>query len=253
MENTRVPRCLITILAGLTILAQAPTASAASISGTVRYEGDSVPKMKPIDMGKEEKCHASYSEAPLSEMIVIGGDKTFENVFVRVIGGLPEDKEYPVPEEPIIVDQLGCRYIPHVFGIQVDQKLKVLNSDGVLHNVNAKPKKMRPFNKAMPPAMTEFERAFNRAEFPFELKCDVHAWMGAYVGVMAHPFFSVTGKGGQYEISGLDAGTYEIEIWQEFWARKFGAMKFSVTLSDGEAKVVNIVYPYGKQAEVRPQ
>ncbi len=112
MESRRVSRCLMIVLAGLTIVAQAPTASAASISGTVRYEGDTVPKMKPINMAEEEKCHASYSEAPTSEIIVIGDDKTFENVFVRVVGGLPEDKEYPVPEEPVIVDQQGCQYIP---------------------------------------------------------------------------------------------------------------------------------------------
>ena len=252
MKNLHVSLYRVMMVAGLCLLAaMAQPASAASISGTVRYEGDTVPKMKAIDMAKEEKCHTSYSEPPVSEMIVIGSDKTFENVFVRVVGGLPKDKEYPVPEEPVIIDQQGCRYIPHIIGIQVNQTLKILNSDGVLHNVNAKPKMMRPFNKAMPPAIKEFDHTFNRAEFPFEVRCDVHGWMGAYIGVIKHPFFSVTAKGGEYEISGLDAGTYEIEVWQEFWAPKFGKMRFTVTLGDGESKVVDIVYPYGKQAEAR--
>lgn len=251
MKNLHVLPYGVMMVVGLCLLVcVSQTASAASISGTIRYEGDRVPEMKKIDMSTEEKCRAHYSEPPVAETIVVGENNTLENVFVRVVGGLP-DKEYPVPEEPVVLDQEGCRFRPHVIGIQVNQTLKILNSDGLLHNVNAKPKMMRPFNKAMPPAMKEFEHTFNRAEFPFELKCDVHSWMGAYVGVIKHPFFSVTAKGGKYEISGLDAGTYEIEVWQEFWAPKFGKMRFTVTLGDGESKVVDIVYPYGKQAEAR--
>ncbi len=251
MKSLHVSPYRVMMVVGLCLLAgMARPAFGASISGTVRYEGDRVPQMKPIDMSKEEKCLAHYSEPPVGEMVVVGENNTFENVFVRVVGGLP-DKEFPVPGEPVVLDQEGCRFRPHVIGIQVNQTLKIVNSDGFLHNVNAKPKMMRPFNKAMPPSMKEFDHKFNRAEFPFELKCDVHGWMGAYVGVIAHPFFSVTGKGGGYEISGLDAGTYEIEVWQEFWVSKFGRMKFTVTLGDGESKVVDIVYPYGKQAEAR--
>ncbi|MCH7910141.1 MAG: hypothetical protein IIB38_11050 [Candidatus Hydrogenedentes bacterium] len=253
MKNARVSTCLTLMLAGAFWLAGvSQTACAASISGTIRYDGDRIPTMKPIDMSKEEKCHTYYGEPPVGETIVIGEDKTFENVFVRVVGGLP-DMEYPVPDEPVVLNQEGCRFRPHVIGVQANQILKILNSDGILHNVNAKPKMMRPFNKAMPPTMKEIEHTFKRAEFPFRIKCDVHAWMSGYIGVLNHPFFSVTGKGGAYEISGLDAGTYEIEVWQEFWAEKFGAMKFTVTLGDGESKVVDIVYPYGEQAQARPQ
>ena len=251
MRNLHLSPYGVMVVVGLCLLAAlSQTASAASISGTIRYEGDRVPQMKPIDMSKEEKCRTHYSEPPVGEMIVVGENNTFENVFVRVVGGLP-DKEYPVPEEPVVLNQEGCRFHPHVTGVRVNQPLKIVNSDGLLHNVNAKPKTMRPFNRAMPPAMKEFEHTFSKAEFPVAFKCDVHGWMGAYVGVIDHPFFSVTGKGGRYEISGLDAGTYEIEVWQEFWASKFGTMKFTVTLGDGESNVVDIVYPYGKQAEAR--
>lgn len=254
MKNAQGLPCLnVMMAAAIVLMGVAHTASAASLSGTIRYTGDKVPKMKPIDMSSNEKCQAKHTESPLAEMIVIGDDKTFENVFVRIVGGLPEGKEYPVPNDPIVLNQQGCRFSPHVIGIQTNQKIKVLNSDGILHNFNAKPKNSRPFNKAMPPEMTEFEHKFTRSEFTFQLNCDAHSWMGAYIGVIDHPFFSVTRKGGTYEITGLDAGTYEIEVWQEFWAEKFGTLKFTVTVGDGESKVVDIDFPYGKQAEVRTQ
>lgn len=251
MKNTRFPLASVGIVAAVIFaMGAASIASAASLSGTIRYTGDKIPKMKPVDMSSNEQCQAKHSEPPLAETIVIGDDKTFENVFIRVVSGLP-DKEYPVPDDPVIVNQLGCRFSPHVIGIRTNQILKVLNSDGILHNFNAKPKKMRPFNKAMPPGMKEFEHQFTRSEFPFQLNCDAHAWMGAYIGVIDHPFFSITRKGGAYEISGLDAGTYEIEVWQEFWASKFGKMKFTVTLGEGESKIVDIDFPYGKQATIK--
>ena len=238
------------LIAALCMSGLASVASAGSISGTIRYEGDKIPKMKPIDMGIVEVCKAAYDGPALSEKIVVGDDKTFENVFVRVVSGLP-DQDYPAPSEPVVLNQQGCRFHPHVIGVQVNQPIRILNSDGILHNVNASPKTMRPFNRAMPETMKEFTHTFTKAEFPFQFRCDVHSGMGAYVGVIDHPFFSVTGKGGAYEISGLDAGTYEIEVWQEFWASKFGSLKFTVILGDGESKVVDIVYPYGKQAEAR--
>lgn len=253
MRNRHINHCGIAMISCAVVLMGYSQAHAAgAITGTIRYEGDKVPKMKPIDTSKEEKCHSEDTEALLTETIVIGPDKTFQNVFVHIVGGLP-DKDYPVPTEPVILNQEGCKFTPHVIGVRTNQPIKILNSDTFLHNVNAKPKEMRPFNKAMPPSMKEFQHTFTKPEFGFEIRCDVHTWMGAFVSVMDHPFFSVTGEGGGYEISGLDAGTYEVEVWQEFWAKRFGALKFTVTIEEGVSKTVDIVYPYGAQAKAEPK
>ena len=90
------------------------------------------------------------------------------------------------------MDQRGCRYIPHVMGVMVGQPFKILNSDGILHNVHALPKTNKEFNMAMPASRTEAIETFTKVEGMFVIKCDVHPWMKAYIEVMSHPFFDVT-------------------------------------------------------------
>ncbi len=134
-----------------------------------------------------------------------------------------------------MLDQNGCRYEPHVLGLTVGQTLKILNSDGLLHNVHALPKINTGFNRAMPASVTEAEYTFDKEEFMFKVKCDVHPWMGAYISVMRHPFFDVTGKDGRFEIRDVPPGTYEIEIWHE----KLGTKTARVTIEGDETKSVD--------------
>jgi plastocyanin len=204
----------------------APTGSAV-ITGAVVFEGD-VPKMKPIKMDADPGCAKKHTEEVKVEALVLGDDKQLANVFVRVTGGLPAGS-YPVPAEPTVLDQEGCRYIPHVSGVMIGQTFRVLNSDGLLHNVHGLPKINSEFNRAMPAAVTETDYVFDREEVMFKIKCDVHPWMSAWVGVLPHPYYAITGTDGQFSIAGLPAGTYEIEAWHE----RLGTQTASVTVADG--------------------
>jgi hypothetical protein len=114
----------------------------------------------------------------------------------------------------------------------VGQTYRILNSDGVLHNVHALPKVNRSFNKPMPPTMKETTATFDKPEEVFQIKCDVHPWMLAYVGVFTHPFFSVTRPDGKFTISGLDPGTYTITAWHE----KLGTQTATVTVGANDTK-----------------
>jgi hypothetical protein len=114
----------------------------------------------------------------------------------------------------------------------VGQPYKILNSDGVLHNVHALPKVNPQFNKPMPPTLTETSTTFPKPEPVFQIKCDVHPWMTAYMGVFEHPFFAVTGTDGKFTISGLDPGTYEITAWHE----RLGTQTATVTVGAAGAK-----------------
>ncbi len=209
----------------------------AEISGTVKFEGE-VPKMKPLDMGADPACKAKHPNPPLAELLVLGEGNSMANVFVRVKSGIPAGKKFPSPTEPVIIKQEGCVYTPHVVGVMVDQPLKFLNHDGILHNVHALPKENREFNLGMPASMKEADKSFQKEEFMFPVKCDVHPWMGAWAAVMTHPYFDVTEKDGKFTLKGLEPGTYEVEAWHE----KLGTQSQTVTIGANETKSVDFVF-----------
>lgn len=212
------------------------SAVAATITGTVKYEGE-VPTFKEIKMDADPICLTRHSTPVYPQALVLGEENALGYVFVHVAGGLPS-KDYAPPSEPAVLDQNGCIYEPHVLGIMAGQPLKVLNSDGTLHNVHGMPKKNEEFNLAMPKFRKEMTRTFDKPEFMFPMKCDVHPWMGAWVAVMAHPFFSVTKEDGVFRIENLPAGAYEIEAWHE----KLGTKKASVVLTEEGVNEINFSF-----------
>ncbi|NUM52237.1 MAG: hypothetical protein HUU46_01210 [Candidatus Hydrogenedentes bacterium] len=218
------------IAAGVVALGAAVSAHAGAITGTIKFEGEA-PEMKPIDTSAVPECHAMHKDKPIvNEVLVMGPGQTLGNIYVEVTKGVPA-KDYPVPTDPIVLTQEGCRYAPHMFAIRVGQKLKILNPDGILHNVNYLPKTNKPNNVAMPANLKEMEVTFDKAEAPFQFKCDIHPWMGAYCAVVAHPFFAVTKEDGVYSIDGLDPGEYEITAYHE----RLGKQSATVKVAEGGA------------------
>ena len=212
--------------------------AASTVTGTVTFDGKA-PVLRPIAMDAEPVClkkHAGH--AVQNEMLVLGTGNTMANILVYVSKGLPAGKTWPVPTTPVVVDQNGCMYTPHVMGIMVGQAYKILNSDGILHNLHALPKINSGFNKPMPATVKETSATFSKAEAVFQIKCDVHPWMNAYVGVFTHPFYSVTSTDGKFTISGLDPGTYEITAWHE----RLGTQTASVTVGASDTKTQNFKF-----------
>jgi plastocyanin len=235
MHSLHVP-VLVSVSVGLflsLIIVSGAPAFGASITGSIVYEG-AVPKLRPIKMDADPICASKHTEKVLPEVLVLGDGQTLGNIFVYVKSGLPE-KTYPTPTDPVVIDQKGCMYSPHVFGIQAGQPLEILNSDGTLHNIHALPKVNRAFNIAMPENKLTASKVFSKEEFMFPIKCDVHPWMGAWCAVMSHPFFDTTGIDGKFTIDGLDAGTYEIEVWHE----RLGTQTATVTVADDETKTAD--------------
>jgi plastocyanin len=183
-------------------------------------------------MEADPVCAKKHSAPVPNEMLVLGTGNTMGNVMVWVSKGLPAGKTWPAPTAPAVLDQNGCQYKPHVMGLMVGQAYKILNSDGILHNIHTLPKINKGFNKPMPATMKETTTTFEKAEPVFNIKCDVHPWMQAYVGVFTNPFFSVTTANGKFTISGLDPGTYEITAWHE----RLGTQTASVTVAASGTK-----------------
>jgi len=223
----------VRLAAGLVALSVWPGAAfaASSITGTITFNG-TPPKLPALSMDADPACAKKHPTPAADERLVLGSGQAMGNVMVWVSKGLPSGKTYPAPSTPVTLDQNGCQYKPHVMGIMVGQAYRILNSDGVLHNIHSLPKINASFNKPMPATLKEASTKFDKPEPVFQIKCDVHPWMSAYVGVFTHPFFSVTGTDGKFTISGLDPGTYEITAWHE----RLGTQTASVTVGASDKK-----------------
>jgi plastocyanin len=207
-------------------------ATAGELKGAVALNG-SVPKNEPIKMNADPVCLKESKGTPTQETYMVSADgKSLGNVFVYVKDGL-SNYSYDAPA-PIVLNQQGCHYTPHVFGIRVGQPLEILNSDPTLHNIHAMPKSNREFNNGQPIQGMKTSHTFTAKEVMVPFKCDVHGWMNAYVGVLDHPFFAVTDAEGKFDIKGLPPGTYTIEAWHE----KLGAVTQSVTVAAKETKEI---------------
>jgi plastocyanin len=221
---------------GAAICVVGQAAFAGTITGSAVYTG-TVPNLKPLSVSAEPVCAKKHETIP-NEALVLGAGNSMANVVVRVVSGLPAGKAWPAPTTPVTMDQVGCQYVPHVMGIMVGQPFKVLNSDGILHNVHALPKVNQAFNMAMPPTRKDATATFGKEEGMFVIKCDVHPWMQSYMGVFSHPFFAVTGTDGKFTIANLPAGTYEIEAWHE----KLGTQKSTVTVGASDSKTASFKF-----------
>ncbi len=212
------------------------TASAATITGRVAFTG-ARPAAARIDMSEEATCAAKHPNGAFTEQVVVNDNGTLRNVFVYVKSGVPANLQFPVPAAAVTIDQNGCQYSPHVFGIQVGQTLDIKNEDGLLHNIKALPTTNRPFNISQPTNMTT-PRSFTTAEVMVPLQCNVHSWMNAFVGVRNDPYYAVTGNDGTFRISRLPPGTYTVEAWQE----KYGTQTQTVTVGARESKAVTFTF-----------
>ena len=212
--------------------------AASTVSGTITFAGKP-PVLRPLAMDADPACAKLHGGKPVpAEMLVLGGGSTMGNVIVWVSKGLPAGKTWPAPKTPVTLDQRGCLYVPHAMGIMIGQPYRILNSDGILHNVHSLPKVNPQFNKPMPPSMKETTTTFTKPEPIFQIKCDVHPWMSAYIGVFTHPFFSATKTDGKFTISGLDPGTYELTAWHE----RLGTQSASITVAANENKSQNFKF-----------
>jgi plastocyanin len=187
-------------------------ASAGRLRGRVMFEGKAPPSTR-VTMDADPDCERLHGRPMLTESVVVNRDGTLANVFVYVKSGL-EGKQFEPAAEPVTIDQKGCWFRPHVIGLQTGQKLRVTNSDPVSHNIHPLAKTNREWNQNQSPGAAAIERRFARPEI-IPVKCNIHSWMRAWIGVVDHPYFAVTGDKGSYEIGGLPPGDYTVEAWHE--------------------------------------
>jgi hypothetical protein len=211
------------------------SSTAGSVTGTISFKG-AAPKVPTLDMTQDPACP---SERQPSEAIVLANSR-LANVFIYVQSGLPEGR-FPVPAEPVVLDQKGCRYLPHVIGIMAGQQLKVLNSDFAQHNVHPMPSSNPGWNESQMPSGEPIMRSFARPEMLLPVQCNQHPWMRAYLNVMSHPYFAVSTKDGTFTIKNLPPGEYTVAALHE----KFGQQTMKVKV--GAKETAKADFTFGAQ------
>lgn len=201
-----------------------------TLKGKITFEG-TAPAPKPITTSSDPGCK---NPSLVSETIVVS-DGGLENVIVHVSGG--NTQTFPVPAEPVTLSQEGCHYIPHAFTLQVGQKLKIVNNDNTAHNVHAWPEINKSFNVSQSSKGVEHEFVLDKEEVLLPVKCDVHNWMNAFIGVFSHPLAAVSKKGGAYEFK-LPAGSYTVTAQHE----TLGKQESMVTVADGATAELNFTF-----------
>lgn len=209
--------------------------AAATLSGVVTFEGRS-PKPTPINMAADPSCAKQHPTPVLSQDLVTDAKGGLQNVIVFVAEGLSEQNFEP-PSQPVVLDQKGCMYQPHVLAMQANQRIEVINHDPTSHNIHPLPANNREWNKSEPPGF-KAEETFPREEIAIPVKCNIHPWMRGYVAVFKHPYFAVTGKDGSFDLSGLPPGTYTIKVWHE----KLGTSTQKITVAANETKTIDFVF-----------
>lgn len=189
-----------------------------TISGKVTYTG-TAPENKKIDTSADSACTAKSPTLMSEDWIVKDGK--LANTFVYIkdgsIDGAKKVSEYvwPAPSAPATLDQNGCHYKPHVMGVVVKQDITITNSDPTNHNIHFTPKNNPDWNQAQANGAAPMTHKLNAAEVLVPVKCNQHPWMKAYVGVLKHPFFAVSGEDGSFTIKGVPPGKYTVVAWHE--------------------------------------
>jgi plastocyanin len=217
-----------------TSAAGAQAANRGTIKGHVRLNGK-LPGNPVIRMGMDPMCSKiNAGKRVVQETVLAAADGSLANVFVKLEGSFPQT---PVPTEPVKLDQQGCVYLPRVVGSRVGQTLQVHNSDELMHNVHSLSAKSNSFNVSEPKAgmMQQFKM---KDEEMLQIKCDVHSWMTAYVGIVSHPYFAVSNTAGTFEIANVPAGTHKIQAWHE----RYGPVTQTVQVKAGATTTVDFMY-----------
>ncbi|MBI4565658.1 MAG: hypothetical protein HY716_13270 [Planctomycetes bacterium] len=210
----------------------------ARIGGTVRFSG-TPPRPGPIDMSAVAYCAQHHKETVFGEDIVLGkgegGRFPLANVFVYVKEGVGK---YEAPRDEVLLDQIGCTYKPHVLGLMANQPLRIRNSDDTIHNIHPTPKLNPEFNIGQASRGMENIKTFAIPEIGINTRCNVHPWMGAWIHVVGHPFHSVSGLDGAFELKDLPAGDFLVAAVHE----RLGTQVAEVKLSEGESRTIEFTF-----------
>jgi plastocyanin len=205
------------------------------LSGIVKL-GGAQPVATRIDMAADPACLKVHPTPVISEEVVTEANGALKNAIVYISDGLG-NRTFEPPTLPVIFEQKGCSYHPHILGVRAGQTFRVTNSDPTTHNIHPAPQNNREWNKSQPPGSSPIDETFAHDEI-IPVKCNIHPWMRGYIAVFKHPFFAVTDKNGSFELKNVPPGEYTIQAWHE----KYGVLTQKVNLAPNQSQEVEFVF-----------
>jgi hypothetical protein len=181
--------------------------SGADLVGRITLKGEP-PAATPITLDKPCAAAAGTNVVEIPDYAV-GASNGLAEVVVYI-------KETPAgfapKTEPLVIDQKGCLYLPHIAVAQVNQPVHVRNSDPMMHSINIRP--TQPGNRGA--GLVQYVKADDlKFKYPtpenfIPLKSDYQPWMTAYLTVVNTPCFTISEKDGGYKLPNLPDGTYTL-------------------------------------------
>jgi plastocyanin len=217
-------------------------ATLGNVSGTVHFSGKA-PQRLLIDMSQDPVCSMLGGNNYAEQYVVHDGK--LANVYVYIKSGPPVAMSTPAATTaPVVLDQIGCKYVPHVIALMRGGSVEFRNSDGTMHNIHTMPTVAanKEVDVSQGPKGAPEVRSFPDPEIMMQVRCNNHPWMNAFINVSATPFFAVTDANGHFEIKGLPAGTYTLAVVHE----KMGEQTTTVTVKPHATETANFTYSVKK-------
>jgi len=204
-----------------------PVSGGGTIKGIVKFQG-TPPAQKVLEVTKDKEVCGAHGELK-SEDLVVGASGGIENAVVSITN---ISKGKPMEAATATLDQKGCQYIPHVLLFPAGSTVKIMNSDGILHNIHTYSTKNPSVNMAQPKFKKEIQQKFEQPEI-IKVTCDAHGWMHGWFIAEDNPYYAKTDANGSYTLSDVPPGDYELKVWQEQLGEK--TQKVTVT-AGGDTK-----------------
>ncbi|MES2392145.1 MAG: carboxypeptidase regulatory-like domain-containing protein [Acidobacteriota bacterium] len=199
-------------------------ATAATLHGTVSFSG-TAPARIPIDMSMDPACALAPGTNLTEQILVAHGH--LANVYVYIKSGAPTSSA-PASTAPVVLDQKGCRYLPHVIALQQGGTVEFHNSDPTMHNIHMTPTvgSDPAVDISQGPMGAAQTHTFTAPAAMIPVRCNNHPWMSAFINVAPNPWFAVTSADGTFTLPNLPPGTYTVAAVHE----KLGEQDIQVTV-----------------------
>lgn len=229
------------LLAAATVLTAIPASAqgTGTVVGHIKISGPA-PANPIIRMGADPMCGKMNPTRPRQEIVVAGADGSLANAFVHVTGAFPAAAGEP---QTVVLAQKNCMYAPRVIGVRAGQAVSIRNDDNLMHNVHGLSTKGQEFNTSQPKAGMVYKATLKNEEVMVHVKCDVHAWMNAYIGVVPNSFYAVTDGAGAFTIANVPAGKRTVSVWHE----RYGQLTGTVDVKPGQKATLELTYPGASQ------